>query len=96
MNTNTATFADVRRCILDTIDALKKGEMDTARGMAIAANFKVLNDNIQTEINATKLALATEDRAHSFGRVVRMGRLQITGNSGDAPPWPRDAEETIR
>lgn len=96
MNTKTATFADVRRAILDTIDALKNGDMDTARGMAIAANFKVLNDNIQTEINATKLAMATEGRAHQFGRVVRMGRLQITGNSDDPNHASLECEEQIR
>lgn len=72
-----STFADVRRGILDTISELRDGTMDVSRGMAIAANFKVLNDNIQVEINATKLALATEGRAHTFGKVVGMGRLLI-------------------
>jgi hypothetical protein len=51
--------------------------------MAIAANMKVLNDNIQVEINAAKLALQTEDRAHSFGRVARMGQ-QLIGNDPSA------------
>ena len=35
--------------------------------------------DIQVEINAAKLALQTEDRAHSFGRVARMGQ-QLIGN----------------
>lgn len=76
-----ATFGDVRRMILDTIVALKTEQMDTSRGMAIAANFKVLNDNVQVEINAAKLALATEGKAHNFGRVVGMGR-RLIGNDG--------------
>ncbi len=74
-----ATFGDVRRTILDTIQSLKSGEMDVSRGMAIAANFKVLNDNVQVEINAAKMALATKDEAHSFGQVVGMGR-RLIGN----------------
>lgn len=76
-----ATFGDVRRTILDTIHALKEGQMDVSRGMAIAANMKVLNDNVQVEINAAKMALATEGKAHSFGRVVGMGQ-RLIGNDG--------------
>lgn len=71
------TFGDVRRLIIDTIQDLRGGSMDASRGMAIAANMKVLNDNVQVEINAAKLALATEGRAHNFGRVVRMGQKLI-------------------
>ena len=56
--------------------------MDATRGMAIAANFKVLNDNVHAEINAAKLALATENKAHSFGKVVGMGR-RLIGNETD-------------
>lgn len=78
------TFGDVRRSILDTINQLKRGEIDATRGMAIAASFKVLNDNVQVEINAAKLALLTEGRAHSFGRVVGMGQ-RLIGNDKDQP-----------
>lgn len=77
-----ATFGDARRLILDTIHSLKAGELDVSRGMAIAANMKVLNDSVQVEINAAKLALATEGKAHSFGRVVGMGQRMI-GNSSE-------------
>ncbi len=77
-----ATFGDVRRMILDTIVSLRDEKMDVSRGMAIAANFKVLNDNVQVEINAGKMALAAEDKAHSFGRLVGMGQRYI-GNSAD-------------
>ena len=80
-----ATFGDVRRMILDTIVALRDDKIDVSRGMAIAANFKVLNDNIQVEINAAKMALATEDKAHNFGRIVGMGQRYI-GNSVEQ--WP--------
>jgi hypothetical protein len=77
-----ATFGDVRRMILDTIVSLRDEKMDVSRGMAIAANFKVLNDNVQVEINAAKMALATENKSHSFGRLVGMGQRYI-GNSAD-------------
>lgn len=75
------TFGDVRRMIVDTIVQLREERMPAATGMAIAANMKVLNDNIQVEINAAKLALQTEGRAHSFGRVVGMGQ-RLIGNDG--------------
>lgn len=73
------TFGDARRIIIDTIAQLRNGTMNATTGMAIAANMKVLNDNVQTEINAAKLALATEGRAHNFGRVVNMGQ-RLIGN----------------
>lgn len=79
--TQLITFGDVRRMIIDTIMELRSGSMDASRGMAIAANMKVLNDNVQVEINAAKLALATEGRAHTFGRVVGMGQ-RLIGNDG--------------
>lgn len=75
------TFGDVRRMIVDTIVQLREEKMPAATGMAIAANMKTLNDNIQVEINAAKLALQTEGRAHNFGRVVGMGR-RLIGNDG--------------
>ncbi len=74
-----ATFGDVRRDILDTIRDLKSKDMDISRGLAVFAGYKVLNESIQTEVNAAKLSLATEARAHSFGKVVGMGR-RLIGN----------------
>ena len=75
--TEVRTFGDVRRMIIDTIVELRSGNIDVSRGMAIAANMKVLNDNVQVEINAAKMALATEGRAHGFGRLVGMGTRLI-------------------
>lgn len=79
--TKVETFGDVRRLILETVISLRDGKIDVSRGMAIAANIKVLNDNIQAEINAAKLSLATEGKAHQFGRVVQMGRRTISDNA---------------
>ena len=76
------TFGDVRRMIIDTIVGLKNGDVETSRGMAIAANFKVLNDNVQAEINAAKMAMKAKELGHDFGRVVGMGQKMI-GNSQD-------------
>lgn len=75
------TFGDVRRMIIDTIVALRDDHMEVSRGMAIAANFKVLNDNVLAEINAAKMSIATEGKAHQFGRIVGMGQ-RLIGNDG--------------
>lgn len=77
-----ATFGDQRRMILDTIMELKNGTMDVNRGMAIAANMKVLNDSVQVEINAAKMALSANQAGHDFGRIVGMGQRFI-GNSAE-------------
>ena len=75
--TKIETFGDARRMILDTIVELRDGRMDISRGMAIAANMKVLNDNIQTEINAAKLHLQVVKEGYEFGRLVPMGQKLI-------------------
>jgi hypothetical protein len=81
MNENQlTTFGDQRRMILDTIMELRNGSMDTSRGMAIAANMKVLNDSVQVEINAAKMSITARAAGHDFGRVVGMGQKFI-GNS---------------
>jgi len=83
------TFGDVRRLILETIMGIRDGSLDVQQGIAMAAGFKVLNDNIQVEINAAKLSVLTEGRAHSFGSVVGMGRRMIGSSpieiEGSAP-----------
>lgn len=79
------TFGDVRRMIVDTIVALRDDKMDVSRGMAIAANFKVLNDNIQVEINSAKMALASKDEAYNFGRIAPMGQRLIGNEAGQLP-----------
>ena len=85
MNINQiATFGDARRMILDTIIELRSGSMDVSRGMAIAANMKVLNDSVQVEINAAKMAMIAKDEAHNFGRIVGMGQ-RLIGNDTSQP-----------
>ena len=70
--------------ILDTIIELRSGAMDVSRGMAIAANMKVLNDSVQVEINAAKMAMIAKDEAHNFGRIVGMGQ-RLIGNDTSQP-----------
>jgi hypothetical protein len=79
-----ATFGDARRAILDTIRDLRSGQMTASTGMAIAANMKVLNDNVQVEINAAKLCVLTTGTAHEFGKIVGMGR-RLIGNDESQP-----------
>lgn len=75
-----ATFGDARRMILDTIAELRAGTMDTGRGMAIAANMKVLNDSVQVEVNAAKMVIQANQAGHDFGRMVGMGQ-KVIGNA---------------
>ena len=68
------TSGDARRIILETIQALRSGDMPATTGMAIAANMKVLNDSVQVEINAVKIAILAKDKGHDFGRIVGLGQ----------------------
>ena len=72
-----STFGEIRAMSVATIKELRAGAMDVSRGMAIAANIKVLNDNIQAEVAVTKLAIATEKSSYKFGEVMRMGTAKI-------------------
>lgn len=77
--TEIRTFGDTRRLILQTIMQIRDGGLDVSQGMAIAANLRELNNNIQCEINAAKLQLVAEERGHDFGKIVAMGRQVING-----------------
>jgi cellobiose-specific phosphotransferase system component IIA len=72
-----STAGDARRLILETIAELKAGTMDASRGMAIAANMKVLNDSVFAEVAVAKVAMQAKDRGHDFGRVVQMGQQKL-------------------
>lgn len=76
---STLTTGDARRMILQTIMDLRSGNMAVDRGLAIAANMKVLNDSISAEVNAAKLTMTVKNEAANFGAMVPMGQRKITG-----------------
>jgi hypothetical protein len=67
------TFGQVRKMIIDTIIELRDERIDPNRGMAIAANMKVLNDSVNTELQAAKVAMLAKERGYDFGRVMQLG-----------------------
>ena len=71
------TFGDARRLIVDTIMELRNGSMDISRGMAIAANMKVLNDSIQVELNVAKVAILADKHGKDFDGVIRLGKQTL-------------------
>lgn len=77
------TFGDVRHLILQTIMSIRDGGLTAQEGMAMAANMKELNSNIQCEINATKLSLQADAIGAKFGKVVTMGTKLIGNNKDD-------------
>lgn len=79
--TQIMSFGDVRRAIIGDIAAVRGGTLEVGKAAVMGALYKELNSNIQVEINAAKMALATEDKAHSFGRVVGMGKRLIGNDS---------------
>jgi cellobiose-specific phosphotransferase system component IIA len=72
-----ATTGDARRLVLETMAALKTGSMAPDRGLAIAANMKVLNDSISAEINAAKMAIQAKKEGFEFAHNVQMGKRLI-------------------
>ena len=77
------SFGDVRRLIIETIIGIREGSLGPMQGAAMAANFKELNNNINAEINAAKMAVITEGKAHEFGKVMRLGTQYIADNRTD-------------
>ena len=75
------SFGDVRVLILQTIMDIKSGTLSTSQAMAVAANMKELNSNIQCEINAAKLSLMADKLGGDFGRVRSMGTRLIGENA---------------
>lgn len=72
-----STFGDSRALILETIIALKKGEIRPEVGVAIAANMKTLNDSIQVEINAAKMSIKAREIGKDFGEIMRLGQRGV-------------------
>jgi hypothetical protein len=73
------SFGDARKFIVQTMIQLRDHEIEVNRGMAIAANMKVLNDSFQAEINAAKLSIIAHEKGHDFGKIARMGTRLIDG-----------------
>lgn len=84
----TMGFGDLRREIINDINAVRRGELSIPKATAMGQLYRELNSNIQVEINAAKMALATEGKAHTFGRVVGMGR-RLIGNSPEQESDPK-------
>ncbi len=78
------TFAQARGDILQTIEMIRNREVSASDGLAIFAGYRELHNSVQTEINAAKMALATEGRAHAFGRVVKMGQKLLCGEEEES------------
>lgn len=78
------SFADVRGDIIETIDLIRKRECSASDALAIFAGYRELHNSVQVEINAAKMAIATEGKAHSFGKVVKMGKRIINGEEDEA------------
>ncbi len=74
------TFGAARKLILETMIQLRDGEIPISTGDSIAKCMKVLNENIQCEINAAKLSLLAESSGHDFGKLVVMGTRVIDDN----------------
>lgn len=80
--TQIMTFGDTRRIIIDTVPQVRSGTLSAAQGAAVADLMDALVKNVQVEINAAKMALATEGKAHNFGRIVGMGQRLIGNGDG--------------
>ena len=74
---NSLTTGDARRMILQTIMDLRSGNMAVDRGLAVAANMKVLNDSLSNEINAAKVVLQVKAAGGDFGQMVPIGQRKI-------------------
>lgn len=74
------SFGDARRMLLETIQAVREGELDTSKGTVIAALMKEVNSNIQVEINQAKMVIMANKEGHNFGRMVGMGQ-KVIGNA---------------
>jgi len=71
------SFGDARRFILETMLDLRDDKIPVDKAIAIAANMKVLNENIYAEIKSVRLAIDAKNSGHEFGRVVEIGKLLI-------------------
>lgn len=81
---NNKSFAQVRGDIIEIIDEIRAKKVTAGDALAIFAGYRELHNSVQVEINAAKMALATEGKAHSFGKIVKMGKRIINGDDEDS------------
>ena len=78
--TKIETTGDARRFILDVMISIRDGDIPVDRAHAIAATMKVVNENLQAEINSAKVAMIAKEKGFDFGKIVEMGKKVITGD----------------
>lgn len=78
--TKLDNFGEIRQFILQTVIDVRNKAISQGEAQTIFMGMKVLNDNISAEVNVAKLAIQTQNSAHKFGRVVRLGKQTV----GDA------------
>ena len=71
------TFAQLRADIIADIEAVRLKRMDAGTASVIFQGYKELTSTINAEIAAAKLCMATEGKAYSFGKVVKLGQRVV-------------------
>jgi hypothetical protein len=77
------SFSELRSDILADIEAVRLGRMPRETATVIFLGVKEITATINTEIACAKLAILTEGKAHSFGKVVKMGKRIINGDDDE-------------
>lgn len=85
MTTASRTFNDVYRQIFRVTDDMLAGHLDVHKSMAFAANMKVMNDIMNTEIKLRALERTMDNTLPALGRV--------TITTGEDSPIHEDADD---
>ncbi len=72
------SMGDVRQLLMETAINIRNGALDGRSADCIVACADALARNMQVEINAAELAIATENKLHEFGKVVKLGKRLIS------------------
>ena len=77
------TFGDVRSLIIETVMLIRDGGLDPNQANAMATQIKLLNDNLQVEINAAKLYIQADKEGHRMGNLVKLGRRVLNDKTDE-------------
>lgn len=71
------SMGDVRQLLMETAINIRNGAIDGRSADCIVACADALTRNMQVEINAAKLAVATKGTLQEFGKVLKLGKQLI-------------------
>ena len=70
-------FGAARKFILDSLILIRDGKIPPKTVNTMINGLKVVNENVQVEVNVAKVSLLYAEKGKEFTKIVEMGKTSI-------------------